>query len=120
MVILERASLHCFAGTVVVVEDHGVQTELITERAARNQSTFRRANEAIAERAAELTVDESVVPFICECPDPGCTSVTTLSLVEYEVVRSRSEWFLAVPAMRRASSTGRRSRRLSAATTATR
>jgi hypothetical protein len=74
-----------------------MQTELIAERAARNQSTFRGANEKIAERAADLIEDESGVPLICECPDPRCTAITRLSLVDYEAVRSRGDWFLVVP-----------------------
>jgi len=74
-----------------------VHTELTTERVARNQSTFREANEDIERRAEELVPNAEEVPFICECPDPGCTSVALLSVVDYEMVRSRGEWFFAVP-----------------------
>ena len=75
-----------------------MQVDVTAERVGRNQSTFRDANEKIEIRATELFGESAVsVPFICECPDPTCTAVTTLSLVEYEMVRSRGEWFLAVP-----------------------
>lgn len=73
-----------------------MQIELTTERVARNQSTFRTANEDLERRAEELVPDAKRVPFICECPDPSCTSVALLSLVEYEMVRSRGDWFFAV------------------------
>jgi len=72
-------------------------SERTAERVARNQSTFRVANERIERRAEALRDDFDVVPFICECPDRACTSVTRLSLVDYEMVRSRGEWFLVVP-----------------------
>jgi hypothetical protein len=56
------------------------------ERIARNQSTFREANERI-----EATADQMAllgrVPFICECADPSCTEIVRLSLLEYEDVR---------------------------------
>jgi hypothetical protein len=74
-----------------------VQAELTIERVARNQSTFRDANEDIERRAEELLPGAEKVPFICECPDPGCTSVALLSLVDYEMVRSRGDWFFSVP-----------------------
>jgi hypothetical protein len=48
-------------------------------------------------RAEELVPDAEQVPFICECPDPRCASVARLSLVDYEMVRSRGDWFFSVP-----------------------
>jgi hypothetical protein len=73
-----------------------MQTELTTEGVARNQSTFRDANEEIERLAEELAPGAEQVPFICECPDPGCTSIVRPSLVDYEMVRSRGDWFFAV------------------------
>lgn len=90
---LARGFRHTASGEQLIC----VQTELTTERVARNQSAFREANEELERRAEELLSDAEQVPFICECPDPRCTSVALLSLVEYETVRSRSDWFLAVP-----------------------
>jgi hypothetical protein len=67
-------------------------------RVARNQSMFRDANERIEQSAEELLEDTAAaVPFICECPEPTCTSIARLSLVDYEMVRSRGDWFFAVP-----------------------
>jgi len=74
-----------------------VRIELTTERVARNQSRFRAANEGIERSAAELVPDAERVPFICECPDPTCAAVALLSTVDYEQVRSRGDWFFAVP-----------------------
>jgi len=75
----------------------GMRVELTAERVARNQATFREANEQIERKAEELQVAVELVPFICECPDPDCTTITRLSLVDYEMVRSRGEWFLVEP-----------------------
>jgi hypothetical protein len=69
--------------------------ETIPERVARNQSTFRDANERI-ERAAEQ-VDIDRVPFICECLQRDCTQLTRLSLEEYEMIRSDGRRFLVAP-----------------------
>jgi len=75
-----------------------MQIELTAQRVAQNQSTFRNANEQIEQRAEELLDDTATpVPFICECPERTCTVITTLSLVEYEMVRSRGDRFLVVP-----------------------
>jgi hypothetical protein len=74
-----------------------VDTELITERVARNQSTFRDANEQLEERAAAIGVNARALPFICDCPDPDCTTVALIAREEYERIRSRGAWFFAVP-----------------------
>ena len=66
------------------------------ERIARNQATFREANERI--HAAAGVYDVSMrVPFICECADPTCSEVVPLELREYEEVRSDPRRFLMVP-----------------------
>jgi hypothetical protein len=65
------------------------------ERIARNDSTFRDANESIGARAREFGTDEQqVVPFLCECADERCTTIVPLSLAEYEGVRTNSRQFL--------------------------
>src|SRR4051794_31218173 len=63
------------------------------DRVARNDATFRAANEAISMKAHELAFDETI-PFICECADEACTELVGLSRTEYEHVRAKSEWFL--------------------------
>jgi hypothetical protein len=70
--------------------------DLDAERVARNDATFREANERIEEAAAEHGLDERI-PFICECAEPTCTELVQLSIVEYEAIRERSRWFLNVP-----------------------
>lgn len=71
--------------------------DVTADRAARNQSAFREANEQLEARAEAIGVTQSGLPFICECPDPACTSVTLLSVADYEHIRSRGSWFLTVP-----------------------
>jgi hypothetical protein len=70
--------------------------ELTQERIARNDATFRAANERIAESAVEHEMGERI-PFICECADPNCTQIVRLSLHEYEAIRKHSRHFLNVP-----------------------
>ena len=76
-----------------------MQVEAIAERVARNQATFRDANERIEVSANEIFGDPTSlsIPFICECPDQSCRLLIEMRLEEYEMVRSRPEWFLAVP-----------------------
>ena len=70
-----------------------------TERKALNEATFREANDRLEHGARELLPpeDESLVPFLCECPRTNCTNVLLLTLVEYQDVRARSSLALAVP-----------------------
>ena len=65
------------------------------ERIARNDATFRHANERI-ERAAEQA-DVELVPFLCECADERCTEIVRVSLADYEAVREHPERFLTAP-----------------------
>ena len=51
------------------------------ERIARNDSTFRDANEKIAAAAGKYELVEKV-PFICECATESCTLIVRLSLAE--------------------------------------
>jgi hypothetical protein len=44
------------------------------ERIARNDATFRDANERIRASAVEYQIGDSL-PIICECADPTCTAV---------------------------------------------
>ena len=76
-----------------------MQVAAIAERVARNQATFRHANERIEVSANEIFSDATSlsIPFICECPDESCRLLVQMELEEYEMVRSRPEWFLAAP-----------------------
>jgi hypothetical protein len=66
------------------------------ERIARNDSTFRAANEEIAAYANKHEFAERV-PFICECATESCMTVVNLSLAEYEEVRSTPTRFFVAP-----------------------
>ena len=66
------------------------------EKIARNNDTFRRANEAIR-GAAEEHRFTAPVPFICECPEPTCRELVPVPLEEYEEVRRHPRRFLTVP-----------------------
>jgi hypothetical protein len=67
------------------------------ERKALNEGTFRAANEKLDRGARALLPpgDDSLVPFLCECPRVNCTLVVMLTLAEYEEVRSTGEGGLA-------------------------
>jgi hypothetical protein len=69
---------------------------LMEERIARNQATFRAANERTGAAVGVYDI-ASPVPFICECADPSCTEVVRLELDQYEEIRSDSRRFLNVP-----------------------
>jgi hypothetical protein len=69
---------------------------LIEKRIARNNATFREANERIGVVAGIYGV-EGAVPFICECEDPACSEIVPLELGQYEEIRADSRRFLNVP-----------------------
>ena len=62
-------------------------------RAAKNEISFRKANERLGEKRRELDA-EGKTPFLCECSDPRCTEIIQLTVPEYEQVRSHPTWFL--------------------------
>jgi len=63
------------------------------ERIARNDSTFRDANEKIAGAAEKYELVEEV-PFICECAEESCTEIVRLTMDEYAHVRADGAHFL--------------------------
>jgi hypothetical protein len=68
------------------------------ERIARNDATFRDANERIDEVAKSLDdYRDTLLPFLCECADLRCTEIVRLTGEEYEEVRREPTWFLTVP-----------------------
>ena len=66
------------------------------DRIARNDATFREANERV-KGTAESFGEMELVPFFCECADTQCRDVIPLSLPEYETVRGNPRWFINVP-----------------------
>jgi hypothetical protein len=71
--------------------------ELTQERIARNQATFRDANERIVAAAGEIGLEPRGVPFICECADVTCTKVLLIDLPEYAAVRRNPRRFIHAP-----------------------
>jgi len=71
--------------------------EHIQERIAKNNFTFREANEQIRAKADEYEAPLDRVPFLCECPTPDCTEIVRLTLAEYGEIRADPTHFLTVP-----------------------
>jgi hypothetical protein len=71
--------------------------DVTADRVARNQATFRDANEKIQAAAGRIGLEGEPVPFLCECPQRECTEIARLTLDDYETVRGRSTWFLVLP-----------------------
>jgi hypothetical protein len=67
------------------------------ERAAKNEATFRVANESLEEKAAELGLSEERTPYLCECEDDRCSKVIQLTREEYEAVRAHPRRFVMTP-----------------------
>lgn len=73
----------------------GYMDRLMEERIARNDATFRDANEQISAAAGTYQF-EAAVPFICECADPTCSQIVSLDLEQYEEIRANPRRFLNV------------------------
>ncbi|MDQ2967504.1 MAG: hypothetical protein M3R37_04195 [Actinomycetota bacterium] len=67
------------------------------DRIARNNFTFRDANEQIRAKADEYDAPVERIPFLCECPKPDCTEILRLTLGEYTDVRANPAHFFVVP-----------------------
>src|SRR5437764_9092388 len=67
------------------------------EQAAKNESTFRRANESLEEEATDLGFDDEPTPYLCECEDERCVELVQLNREEYEAVRANPKRFVMVP-----------------------
>jgi hypothetical protein len=61
-------------------------------RAARNQSLFREVNERIEDLAAAASFNT----FVCECMDETCDASVSLTIEEYEHIRSSSNRFFVL------------------------
>jgi hypothetical protein len=70
--------------------------DLCDERVARNDATFRDANERIFGSARKYDVTEAI-PFLCECANPRCTAVIRLSAGQYLRIRGDRRRFFSVP-----------------------
>ena len=66
-------------------------------RRAENESAFRTLNERLEERVLERNGDsETELLIVCECSQEECTERISLSVGEYELVRSRSRMFIVL------------------------
>jgi hypothetical protein len=65
------------------------------ERLARNEAFFRDVNERIRDVAERL--EGETYDFLCECPDPACSTRIQLTLPEYEHIRANSTRFVLAP-----------------------
>jgi hypothetical protein len=63
------------------------------QRVAKNEALFRRVNERIEEINQALDGD-SESDFLCECGDDDCTAPVSVTLSEYEEVRTNPRRFL--------------------------
>jgi hypothetical protein len=63
------------------------------QRVARNEALFRQVNERIEEINEKLG-DDSYSDFLCECGDDDCTAPVSLTIAEYEQVRSDPTHFV--------------------------
>jgi hypothetical protein len=64
------------------------------QRLAQNEAFFRSVNERIRELAGGHGSDQHAYEFLCECADPACVDRVTLSVDEYEAVRSDATRFV--------------------------
>ena len=68
------------------------------ETIARNDATFRAANERVNDFANGLDdIEGTPLPFLCECPDVRCTAIVRLTKAEYEAIRRDPTRFATVP-----------------------
>jgi hypothetical protein len=66
-------------------------------RRAENEAAFRVLNERLEDRVlARNGNSETEMEIICECSREECTERISLSVGEYELVRSRSRMFIVV------------------------
>lgn len=63
------------------------------QRVAKNEALFRLVNERI-EEVNETLGDGKPADFLCECGDDVCTAPVSLTLAEYEEVRSDPTHFV--------------------------
>ena len=66
------------------------------ERIGRNEVLFRQVNERIEEIQSGEGVERRF-DFLCECGDATCLEMVSLTLAEYEGVRSEPTQFVVLP-----------------------
>jgi len=64
---------------------------------AENEVRFRDANERIEDAAERFGVQDTTVPFLCECGRLTCVLVIGATIPEYESVRANPRLFMCAP-----------------------
>ena len=64
---------------------------------AEHEIRFREINERLAADVRGVTPDDAPVEFVCECGVITCTDAVSLTLAEYDAVRSDGRRFFVVP-----------------------
>jgi hypothetical protein len=64
---------------------------------AETQSLFREVNERMNDVSAQRASFDMPQDVICECAQPECSELITMTAVEYAGLRSRSTWFVIAP-----------------------
>ena len=69
------------------------------ERSAKNEALLREVNDRIQEVGEHLSVvpDDGQLDFRCECGRPDCDALVSLTVSEYEHVRSDNDRFAVTP-----------------------
>jgi len=67
------------------------------ERLSRNEILFREVNEQIEKIQTDAAEVEPRHDFLCECGNKTCIESVSLTLPEYEAVRSEPTQFVVVP-----------------------
>ena len=66
-------------------------------RIGRNEVLFREINERLEALQEAFDSLAERADFVCECGDVTCDEQLTMSLAEYERLRSNSTWFAVKP-----------------------
>lgn len=77
----------------MATEEHDARTI----RAAENQSLFREINERIEDLSEGFAAFSEVTEWVCECADTACADRISMTISEYEDVRSEGNRFAVLP-----------------------
>ena len=66
-------------------------------RAAENQSLFREVNERVQQLNDGFATFSEVNEWLCECADASCTEKISMTMSEYEQLRSHGNRFAVLP-----------------------
>jgi hypothetical protein len=67
------------------------------ERIGVNEAIFREVNERIEDLAETFDLKVEPLDLVCECGNADCVNRITMTIAEYEAVRSESRQFAVFP-----------------------